>query len=383
MYTCDQCGYNTKIKCNYTRHLNKKVPCGLNKSTGRTNKSTVRTNKSTVCTNKSTECTVELTERTEFIPLNDGRIQCTQCNSKIKPLSKWKHINACKGVPPLTCEYCFVCFETRNQKSRHRKVCKQRESYNHNENTPLSIGTQNNNNCNNTTTNNNIDSHDTTNNIVNNTTIINQFNKEDFTGLVNKLKTEFAGMLADVLKSSVDERMITLTRLCYFNDDFPENQTVRKLNKKDATMEVHTRDNKWDLVSVKNTIPKMVKEINETFVGPQTDHDDVDNSLVRTIDETIYHESVNKWRKSDPNDVTTNTTSSSNTSSVLSKYNDIAEIDIARLKFREEFDQWKTEYIRENQISEFVMKMPFMRQIVKANYDNMRKPYVETWGESF
>ena len=27
LYTCDRCGYNTFVKCNYDTHLMRKIPC--------------------------------------------------------------------------------------------------------------------------------------------------------------------------------------------------------------------------------------------------------------------------------------------------------------------------------------------------------------------
>ena len=218
MYTCDQCGYNTKIKCNYTRHLNKKFPCvpfvseKVNQDPEKVNQNSGKVNQ---ISEKVTQKSKNVNPLCYEITNNTTHVRCIECDKMLMKRNFKSHLDVCKGVSSTTCEYCFQTFASKQSKYKHRKVCKQRESYKHNENTPLSIGTQNNNNCNNTTTNNNIDSHDTTINNTNNTVnniVVNQFNKEDFTGLVNKLKTEFAGMLADVLKSSVDDRMITLTR---------------------------------------------------------------------------------------------------------------------------------------------------------------------------
>jgi hypothetical protein len=48
-------------------------------------------------------------------------------------------------------------------------------------------------------------------------------------------------------------------KLVHFNQDFPENQTIRKTVKKDASAEVHVGDGKWE--------KRPTQEVIETFRG--------------------------------------------------------------------------------------------------------------------
>jgi hypothetical protein len=95
--------------------------------------------------------------------------------------------------------------------------------------------TNNNNTTNNNVTNNNDNSTHIQNN---NTNIILNFGNED----ISKLLSSTDPRLPIAFKS-----ITNTVDLVHFNQDFPENQTIRKLVKKDNLMELH-RNNRWDTV---------------------------------------------------------------------------------------------------------------------------------------
>jgi hypothetical protein len=68
MFTCEQCGYSTKVKCNLTKHLNRKTKCGpidvANVTIGLTNIAVERTNIAVERTNVAVERTNVAVERT-------------------------------------------------------------------------------------------------------------------------------------------------------------------------------------------------------------------------------------------------------------------------------------------------------------------------------
>lgn len=93
---------------------------------------------------------------------------------------------------------------------------------------------------NNTTTNNNVtNNNDNSTHIQNNNTnIILNFGNEDISQLLSSTDPRIPIAFKSIT-NAVD--------LFHFNRDFPENQTIRKLVKKDNLMELH-RNNRWETV---------------------------------------------------------------------------------------------------------------------------------------
>ena len=85
MYTCNQCGYNTNIKCNYIRHLQKKVKCGKKASvkvyTGseKVNENSVKVNNDSVKVNiDSVDVNSGLHQYT-YEEVDDNHVKCINC----------------------------------------------------------------------------------------------------------------------------------------------------------------------------------------------------------------------------------------------------------------------------------------------------------------
>jgi hypothetical protein len=216
MFTCELCEYNTTSKYNYNRHINRKIKC---------------------VQPKTTQISVHETQKETFTKLHDNKWKCTFCNVEIVKCSKRYHYEvSCKfGKHVLQCKFCDKVCKNRYEKYRHQKTCTHVVH---------------------------VQSHSaitiTTNNYVQNNynIIINEFNKENVDRLVYML-----GNVDSLLLQEPREVMLDMTKLTYFNADFPENQTVRKLDKKSKLIEVSMGNNKWDVRSADSTMIMIKKTL--------------------------------------------------------------------------------------------------------------------------
>jgi len=142
MYHCERCVYSTKIKCNFIKHQNRKVPCRINQenrtqngnpndSNGNPNDSNGNPNDSNGNPNDSNGnpnnnpvvSKVNPIER-KWIDIDIKYVRCVKCDKQLTKRCFKKHLDACRGVPKNTCKFCFRSFNKHQGCSKHQKICK-------------------------------------------------------------------------------------------------------------------------------------------------------------------------------------------------------------------------------------------------------------------
>ena len=228
MFICETCGYSTKIKCNLAKHLNRKTKCGPENVTFEPENVTF----------KSENVTFE-SENVTFNPEN--------VTSKRYRMDK---------ANPLMCVHCTSLFKHRSNKCRHQKTCKLNPENMPPPPPPVVVEHHTTINNNNNITNNNIDNS-------NNVTInINNFGDENVDYLLSH-----GGVDDPRIRSALQHLRDTML-LVYFNQDHPENQTVRKLKKKDSTMDVLV-NNRWQPECCSTGIPKLRDSLSIMLKSPK------------------------------------------------------------------------------------------------------------------
>ena len=282
MFLCENCGYSTKIKCNFIKHQNRKTKCGeKNGSNVCKNGSNVCKNGSNVCKNGSNVCqpgsNVVSNIKDNFVKVDTNRWECKQCSKKISSRSKKIHFEqTCrKGLSIFQCEYCHLMCASRDSKWRHKKTCTKNSQLSSTSSDHMTI---HNITTNNITTNNNI-----TNNITNNN--FNVFGKEELGYILENMETD--PRIRECLKS-----IVYTIELVHFNRDHPENHTVRKLNKKSELVEFRVMDDtnptneRWVQESCSTCIPKMKRNLE---ISLNTRFNDVPSPGI--LRELMYHKS--------------------------------------------------------------------------------------------
>ena len=239
MFSCNQCGYSTDVKCNWNRHKKRATPCKpphplewniyhSDICTDVTNQPIVNVTNDEIVTIKGT------VGESRYSIQEDGKWLCRVCQKLLFKHNTKRH--SCRGAPALTCKLCGKVFKHRQNLCVHKKICK--ASTTNVRNNTNSHNTVNNHNSNNTTIviNNNYNTYNIqqTNNHV--------FGHEDFTDILNLLEED--PRLRDAVAN-----LKTALSLVHFNKDFPQNQTVRKMNKRSNTIELRQSVNpeRWDL----------------------------------------------------------------------------------------------------------------------------------------
>ena len=231
MYTCKRCGYNTKIKCNFKSHLNRKRICPP-------------TLENVPMERMSEELVVHSLPITHKIP-------------QIPPYNSQNHQN-----PPYNsqniCEYCDTKFTRKDNLVRHqRKHCKSKkllikenEKFKEQINkltTKAKTGAITN------ITNINLDNSKTLDNSKNFN--LNDFGKEN-KKMIDGKENEFIDKYGIFSVGKALEYV-------HFNEKFPENMNITKTNKRDDFFQIR-EDGEWKELPKKSTLDK-INDIYEEF----------------------------------------------------------------------------------------------------------------------
>jgi hypothetical protein len=190
IYKCSKCGYETNRLLNFQRHESRKIPC-----------------KNVFSSN-------------ELLP----NIECSKC---LKNFSSYEHMkkheSKCDGLHVLQCKICLKMFATRQGKHQHTKYVKCVSPAN---------------NINNITIN---DNSTNITNITNNIRLC--FGSEILDKLCNEDEymdkmDEYIKLLKYALPKALED--------VYFNEKYPNNQTIKKERKNDNMVSVHVGHNKWE-----------------------------------------------------------------------------------------------------------------------------------------
>ena len=176
---------------------------------------------------------------------NKAKFQCPKCSKILSSNQKLKsHEEKCDGLDPKQCRVCLKIFTTQQGKWKHTQYVKCNSPIEHNNLTTNNITNNNNNNI-------NIDNSD---NSVNTNNHIQINIRADFDKITNEYIQNIVSQMeqADYLQmiaNNIDIGKYVIPRTMeqiYFNDNFPEMQTLKKERRNDKLVGVHVGNGKWE-----------------------------------------------------------------------------------------------------------------------------------------
>lgn len=204
--TCERCGYTSYQKCNFVRHLKKKIECPPTyDDVSRETLLDKVTQKSTTAAYKCDKCDKHFSNRQ----------------------GKYQHMQRCTFQ-------IMVRHEDEPLTTLQEKVC-------HLEKELATIKKKKGDKCHNTTNNNNTACSINTGTVINQNIQINGLGKEDITYITENPK--FTTFMNECIRGKVNGLMDYMLKK-HFDPNHPENHNVRKLNKKEDFMEVYD-GRKW------------------------------------------------------------------------------------------------------------------------------------------
>ena len=193
------------------------------------------------------------------------RFKCYKCARSFKRKDNMrKHENVCDGLDKRQCKMCLKMFATRQSKFEHVKYVKCNPPF-------QNMTTTNNNNSNHNITNNNQQYNNIT------TTIItNNNNQQYITNNNNNIRLVFGNENVKQLWKEEDytskmEEYVKCLKYAipnaltyvYFNDKYPENQTLKKDRKNDNFVRVHVGEGKWENRIAIDIVPNVVSSVHK------------------------------------------------------------------------------------------------------------------------
>lgn len=206
--------------------------------------------------------------------MDERHVRCTGCAIRILKHNYERHATRCKGVRTDQCMYCHKRFESRSGKSKHQKKCGRTHRSTTEEAPPVG-----------TTTTGGAPNvyHILMMNVTNHFNLHFDFGEENVGYILDHQDPRYTS-LTKSLKDSMD--------LVHFNEDHPENHTVRKLNKKSDLMEFRTKtadgDDRWEQHDCSTGIPRLRSNL-ETKLNTKFEDDTALSNP--TLRELLYHKS--------------------------------------------------------------------------------------------
>jgi hypothetical protein len=281
LYKCDHCNYYSKRLSNLVRHKKRLYPCNkpskVNVCKREEEQNVTISGRDVEVSGRDVEVSgrdVEVSGRDVEVSGRDvevsGRdvevsgtnLKCLKCNKIF--LSKKglnNHTQNCDGLDPRQCRICLKIFSSRYGKYQHMKYvkCSAPISQHSSSNTPNNI-----NNSTNNSHNNNINIDNSDNSIINNIQIniradFDKITNDHIQHIVSQIKqTDYLQMIAnniDIGKYVIPRTMEQI----YFNDNFPEMQTLKKERRNDKLVGVHVGNGKWE--------KRLMDDIYNTIIG--------------------------------------------------------------------------------------------------------------------
>jgi len=245
VYVCSKCNYTTNRLLNFNRHLNRKRSCNTNLIVESCNVTEPLNNNLESVRKHADPVKVHVdpvkvhAHPSKIEEENESEnLKCVKCNRLFTRLDNLKvHMNRCDGSIDRQCPICKKMFTSNQGKWNHMKYvdCKSSQI--------VCLPTNNQSNVVNADTIETLNSNCKYNNCYNTNNNNITFNKlevgkEDLTKLWKE--KDYMNRNLRELKYAIPRAMIDL----YFNDKYPENQTLRKLRSKGNIVEIY-RDGKW------------------------------------------------------------------------------------------------------------------------------------------
>ena len=390
-HQCQQCSATFTLKHNLNRH--KRTACknvinqentGPNVSETGPNVSESSTNVSEIGPNVSNDTSVGRNvtpdvNTIKFEKVDADHVKCLSCSKVVTKRRKNEHAKACRGdLHVLQCKFCGCMCGNRLQKSRHQQKCDQNPSTINNIHNDHSV-TNNIGNVDNSVNDNSVNDNSVTNNnvTVNNNLILNVYGKENHDSLIETIQKLYPQAFINMVEEG---DAASLMKLIHFNKDYPENQTVRKTNKKDVSAEVHVGDGKWEARPSKQVIDTFRSETSQRVCDPLTKPgthskhilSKTPNQTDRFLEETMYRQGGG----------TAEDASSSTTESVLKPYA-MDERQQADRDFLRRLTKLRDELLKEYGSCDTPLLRNSVIGLFKKESADMMTEYKERWGSVF
>ena len=266
-HTCIRCGYITTRRVDFERHLRRKIKCNektMGKNGIMDDEVTIVDNGANVMDGGAnvTDGGANVTDGGANVMGGGANVMgvganvmghnlkhtCTKCHKPfLRAIDCKKHILKCDGLDKRQCKICLRIFATRQSKHEHIKYVKC---------LPVKQVVINNTTINDNSTNitNNNNQQYITNNIrlCFGNEMLEKLCKED--GYMKRIE-EYVKLLKYALPKALED--------VYFNENHPNNQTIKKDRRNDNLVSIHVGENRWEKRYAKDMITTTLEKLHD------------------------------------------------------------------------------------------------------------------------